>query len=91
MLERLGKQSRSAAQEAAQTQAVLNEKNSTEKFTRVIRRTQLRALRRDSSQSDVHEMLDVSQTQCKDAKRSERHSTIESGAKCKDKTPEKES
>ena len=31
------------------------EKNSTEKFTRVIRRTQLRALRRDSSQSDVHE------------------------------------
>ena len=55
MLKRLGKQSRSAAQEAAQTQAALNEKNSTEKFTRVIRRTQLRAPRRDSSQSDVHE------------------------------------
>ena len=52
---RVCKQSRSAAQEAAQTQAALNEKNSTEKFTRVIRRTQLRALRRDSSQSDVHE------------------------------------
>ena len=47
MLKRLGKQSRSAAQEAAQTQ--------TEKFARVTRRTQLRALRRDSSQSDVHE------------------------------------
>ena len=30
-------------------------KNSAEKFTRVIRRTQLRALRRDSSQSDVQE------------------------------------
>ena len=53
--QRLGKQSRSAAQVAAQTQAALNEKNSTDKFTRVIRRTQLRALRRDSSQSDVHE------------------------------------
>ena len=52
---RVGKQSRSAAQEAAQTQAALNEKNTTEKFTRVIRRTQLRALRRDSTQSDVHE------------------------------------
>ena len=57
MLKRLDKQSRSAAElEAAQTQAALNEKkNSTEKFTRVIRRTQLRALRRDSSQSDLHE------------------------------------
>ena len=49
------KKSRSAAQEAAQTQAALNEKNFAEKFTSVMRRTQLRALRRDSSQSDVHE------------------------------------
>ena len=55
MLKRLGKQSRSAAQEAAQRQAALNEKNSADKFTRVIRRTQSRVLRRDSSQSDVHE------------------------------------
>ena len=30
-------------------------KRTTEKFTRVIRRTHLRALRRDSSRSDVHE------------------------------------
>ena len=48
-------ENKAEAQEAAQTQAALNEKNSTEKFTRAIRRTQLRALRRDSSQSDVHE------------------------------------
>ena len=36
-------------------------------------------------------MRDVSQTQCKDAESSERQSTSKSGAKCKDKTREKES
>ena len=36
-------------------------------------------------------MRDVSQTQCKDAERSERQSASKSDAKCKDKTREKES
>ena len=36
-------------------------------------------------------MRDVSQTQCKDAERSERQSTSKSDVKCKNKTREKES
>ena len=56
----------------------------------MIRRTQLRALRRDSSQSDVHGMRDVSQTQCKEAERSECQSTSKSDAKREDMIHERE-
>ena len=91
MLKRLDKQSRSAAQEAAQTQAALNQKNSTKKFTRVVRRTQLRALRRDSSQYDVHECETLVRCSAKMRKDPNVRHTSKSDAKCKDKTREKES
>ena len=87
MLERLDKQSRSADQEAA----LRTKQNSTEKFTRVERRTQLRALKRDSSQSDVHECETSVRHSAKKHKWSERQSTSKSDAKCKDKTHDEQS
>ena len=66
-------------------------KNFAEKFTRVSRKTQLRAVRRDSRQSDVHECETSVRRRAKKQKRSERQSTSKSDAKCKDKTHDEQS
>ena len=56
------------------------------KFTRVIRRTQLRALRRDSSQSDAHGCETSVSRSAKKQKGQKVSRTSKSDAKCKDKT-----